>query len=95
MWHSALISNQLIDYYIPFLPLEVDDVVKCIRNEFKKHKLCLLSEKEKKEYISIILNEIIFETNEEKIFSKYGCKRIASLVRKLLIEKKLKLKLEF
>ncbi len=95
MWHSTLISNQLIDHYIPFLPLQVEDVENCIKNEFKKYKTCEMNFVEEQKYVQDILKELVYEENNDKLFSKYGCKRITSLVRKLLIERKLEFKLEF
>jgi len=35
---SGLIDSHIVDYYVPFLPLERDHVVKCIEAEFKNLK---------------------------------------------------------
>ena len=35
LWHSGLIDKNLIDYFIPFLPLEYKHVKMCVRAEMR------------------------------------------------------------
>ena len=87
MWHSTLISNHLIDHYVPFLPLEREHVKLCIRFEFNKYKI---NEKTSKAYfqdIDSIADELSYEPPGVHKYSSSGCKRIANLVRKFIVEK--------
>lgn len=34
---SSIISEDLIDHYVPFLPLEKKHVAMCVRREFRRH----------------------------------------------------------
>ena len=33
LWHSSLIHNHVVDYFVPFLPLEHRHVVMCVKAE--------------------------------------------------------------
>ena len=86
MWHSTLISNHLIDHYVPFLPLEREHVKMCIQFEFKKYHI----DDKKSTYlqdIDHIADELSYEPPGIHKYSSSGCKRIANLVRKFIIEK--------
>jgi torsin-1 len=92
LWHASLIESYLIDYYVPFLPLERSHVINCVETEFKKYSF-------QKKYsftndFNAIVNEIVYEPPEFQIFSTSGCKKIPFLVRKLIIEKDYKIKEE-
>ena len=39
LWHASIVDSYLIDYYIPFLPLERDHIRNCIRAEFRNYNL--------------------------------------------------------
>ncbi|CAG9773075.1 unnamed protein product [Ceutorhynchus assimilis] len=81
-FHSDTISNNLIDHYIPFLPLEQKHIVQCIEQEFK---LRGVNSPEKK-HIDEVMKFIEWGPDESKLFSKTGCKRlgpkVASIVSK-------------
>lgn len=34
---SSIITDDLIDHYVPFLPLEKKHVAMCVRREFERH----------------------------------------------------------
>jgi len=72
---SEIIDSHIIDYYVPFLPLEKVHVVKCIEAEFKNLKKHLDSETK-----SEILQMITFGPEPHNLFSNSGCKRINHFV---------------
>lgn len=39
LWHASIIDSYLIDFYVPFLPLEREHVRNCIRAEFRNYNL--------------------------------------------------------
>ena len=74
-WHSSLIEKNLIDYFIPFLPLERSHIEMCIKADLKQkgHPVA--------EFIlNRIADELLYFPDEWKIFSKSGCKKISSKV---------------
>lgn len=72
---SGLIDSHIVDYYVPFLPLERDHVVKCIEAEFKNLKKYLDSSTK-----SEILEMVSFGPEPENLFATSGCKRINQFV---------------
>lgn len=73
LWHSELISHNLIDYFVPFLPLEKSHVKKCIEEDLKQKKRPVNTE---------IVNHVanLLQYNEDRVFSKSGCKKVSSKV---------------
>jgi hypothetical protein len=98
MYHASIIDSYLIDFYIPFLPLEKMHVRNCIKAEIGKYKFV-----EEESYhrlhlerdIDNIADEMDYEPQGYNKFSSSGCKRIPSLVRNLIADKQYKLKDEF
>lgn len=72
---SPLIKSAVIDFYLPFLPLEEKHVVQCIRTEYKNYGRSYVTP----EMISEILNYIGF--NAVTKYSNTGCKTISPKVR--------------
>ncbi|XP_015172117.1 PREDICTED: torsin-1A-like [Polistes dominula] len=78
---SDTIETSVIDHYIPFLPLEEEDVKKCIRHAFKKR----LTEETKvteitPEMVEEALSHLTFDPPPHNLYSKSGCKRIEQKV---------------
>lgn len=75
---TSMIEKSLIDYYVPFLPLERRHVQQCIIDELKRegHQPDQLDSVVKK-----ILNEIPYYPDNPKLFSKVGCKTVNQKVR--------------
>ena len=71
-WHSDLILYNLIDYFVPFLPLEKTHVKQCIQADLKR-KGKIVSQ----EIIEKIADEMQYNNNA---FSTTGCKRVSSRV---------------
>jgi torsin-1 len=72
---SRLISSAVIDFYLPFLPLEEKHVIECIIAEFKKFNRPFVSQ----EMIDEIMNYIGF--NSVTKYANTGCKTIHPKVR--------------
>ena len=74
-WHSCLIEDNLVDFFIPFLPLERSHI-----------KLCVKADLEEKGYpvtdsvLNSVADEMLYFPEDEKVFSKSGCKKVSSKV---------------
>lgn len=76
LWHSQLISSQLITAYIPFLPLEKIHVRKCIMDFLISKKYYSSVRDITNEAVDTIMKELAFYPPTEQIFSTSGCKRV-------------------
>uniref|UniRef100_A0A493TRV5 Torsin-1A n=1 Tax=Anas platyrhynchos platyrhynchos TaxID=8840 RepID=A0A493TRV5_ANAPP len=70
-----LIQKNLIDYFIPFLPLEYKHVKECVREELRAQ-----GHPEDEGIITEIASSMIDYPSEEDIYSSKGCKTVASRV---------------
>ncbi|CAI4232533.1 unnamed protein product [Auanema sp. JU1783] len=77
--HTNIIKNQLIDHYVPFLPLERRHVVLCVhqflRTRFKDVAEKLISSSN---FMNEVLNSLQYFPQDSKVFSSSGCKRVAA-----------------
>ena len=74
-WHSSLIEKNLIDYFIPFLPLERSHIKMCTKADLKQKGQPVA------EFIlNRIADELLYFPDDLKVFSKSGCKKISSKV---------------
>ncbi|XP_003379108.1 torsin-1A [Trichinella spiralis] len=78
---SELISNHLIDHFVPFLPLERVHVKLCVYDQLKRRSVQLDATT-----IDEILKTIAYFPNEAQIFSSSGCKRIAQKVELFIVD---------
>ncbi|XP_048457998.1 torsin-3A [Rhincodon typus] len=73
--HSGLVTENLIDFFIPFLPLEYKHVKLCVRDALLSRGI---------QYDFDILDEVakgmLYVPKEEKLFSAQGCKSVAQRV---------------
>ncbi|XP_066569100.1 torsin-1A isoform X2 [Amia ocellicauda] len=70
-WHTSLIDKNLVDFFIPLLPLEHKHVRMCVLAEMKERDL-----KPDETIANEIANEINYFPKEKEIFSVKGCKTI-------------------
>ncbi|XP_044309057.1 torsin-1A-like [Varanus komodoensis] len=70
-WHSSLIDRNLIDYFIPFLPLEYKHVKMCIRAELEFRGYVV-----DEEVVTRVADEMTYFPKEERIYSDKGCKTV-------------------
>jgi len=95
LFKASIIDKFLIDFYIPFLPLERIHVKQCIRAELEKYQFM-----EKKAYeksnrerdIDKIADELVYDPPGYNKFSISGCKRIPNLVRNLIVRNNYQIK---
>ena len=71
LWHSTLINKHLIDYFVPFLPLNRTHVKACIRAEMEKQKYPVAEED-----VERVANELVYYPKNTRDFSTSGCKKI-------------------
>ncbi|XP_049801106.1 torsin-1A-like isoform X1 [Schistocerca nitens] len=80
---SDTIAGNVIDHYVPFLPLEEEHVKKCVRDAFESKTSQLPSNSDLEE----VLEYLTYGPEEMKIFSNSGCKRVSQKVA-TVVEKK-------
>ncbi|XP_003785859.1 torsin-3A [Otolemur garnettii] len=77
--HSCLVKENLIDFFVPFLPLEYRHVRLCVRDAFLSQEL---------QYTEEALDEIakmmVYVPKEEQLFSFQGCKSISQRINYIL-----------
>ncbi|XP_059214273.1 torsin-1A-like [Centropristis striata] len=71
-WHSTLIDENLVDFFIPFLPLEYQHVVQCIMAEMRARNLW-----PDKKVADQVARDLRYIPKVERVFSMKGCKTIA------------------
>jgi len=84
---SGVIDRNLINHFVPFLPLEKTHVGNCIKDEIKRIKkqhYFMSIEKYTEPLIQDILNELLWFPKESKLYSKSGCKKVAQKVALVL-----------
>ncbi|XP_014680900.1 PREDICTED: torsin-1B-like isoform X2 [Priapulus caudatus] len=81
LWHSSLIESDVIDFFLPFLPMERKHVKLCIKDdlETKGHRAT-------EEILNRVANELLFYPDKTRLFSKSGCKRVSQKVDVVLME---------
>ncbi|KAJ8404453.1 hypothetical protein AAFF_G00337200 [Aldrovandia affinis] len=72
-WHTSLIDKNLVDFFVPFLPLEYSHVRMCVLAEMEARGLT-----PDEEFASEVASDMTYFPKEEKVFSKKGCKTIGS-----------------
>ena len=96
LWHASIIDSYLIDFYVPFLPLERDHVKSCIRAEFKNYNLTAskvtrsgraLNYEVTEHELEQIVDEHVYEPPGYMKYSSSGCKRVPFLVRTFISKK--------
>ena len=98
LYHASIIDSYLIDYYVPFLPLERDHVKNCIRAEIKNYNSTFKigGKNDNSNYIindydvDQIADEHVYEPPGYKKYSSSGCKRVPFLVRTFISKKNFK-----
>ncbi|KAK4881753.1 hypothetical protein RN001_005072 [Aquatica leii] len=78
--HSDTIKSNLIDHYVPFLPLEREHVQECIIDQFRIRNVNY----PKVEHIQMVLDFVEWGPSPENLYSKTGCKRISQKVAMLV-----------
>ena len=82
-WNSGLIESSLVDFFIPFLPLERRHVVQCALAEMKAYDL-----KPDHHKACHIADEFYYLPKDERLFSVSGCKTISTRLTYYIKNKK-------
>ncbi|XP_059214630.1 torsin-1A-like [Centropristis striata] len=73
LWHSNLIDANLVDFFIPFLPLEHRHVVQCIMAEMRARNL-----RPDKDVADKVARDFEYFPKFDRVFSSKGCKTVES-----------------
>lgn len=73
--HSRLVNENLIDFLVPFLPLEHRHVRLCARDAFLSQELPYTEES-----LDEIAKMMTYVPKEEQLFSSQGCKSVAQRI---------------
>ncbi|XP_044173404.1 torsin-1A-like [Acropora millepora] len=79
-WHSSLIERHLIDYFIPFLPLEQSHIKMCAKADLE-----LKGYPVTEEILNRVADEMLYSPEDLKVFSKSGCKKVSSKVDYIML----------
>ncbi|CAK1548230.1 unnamed protein product [Leptosia nina] len=84
---SATISQNLIDHFIPFLPLEQQHVEACALAEFRSHGVFHPTEEMMADALAVITYG---PTEDQPIFANNGCKRFTKQIPYVIQKHKVK-----
>ncbi|XP_050949233.1 torsin family 1 isoform X1 [Labeo rohita] len=70
-WHTSLIDKNLVDFFVPFLPLEYKHVIQCGLAEMVSK-----GRAPDKEVVEMMARDLNYFPKEERVFSMQGCKII-------------------
>ncbi|XP_015278965.1 PREDICTED: torsin-3A [Gekko japonicus] len=73
--YSRLLEENLIDFLVPFLPLEYRHVKLCARDAFLARDLLFTEEA-----LDDVARMMVFVPKEEKLFSAQGCKSVSQRI---------------
>ncbi|XP_072310592.1 torsin family 1 isoform X2 [Eucyclogobius newberryi] len=73
LWRTCLIDKNLVDFFVPFLPLEYKHVVQCVLAEMEARDL-----EPDKGIANQVARDLIYFPKSERVFSATGCKTIIS-----------------
>ncbi|XP_065099857.1 torsin family 1 isoform X1 [Paramisgurnus dabryanus] len=72
-WHTSLIDKNLVDFFVPFLPLEYKHVVQCGLAEMAAKGIT-----RNEKAVEQMAHDLNYFPKEERVFSMQGCKVISS-----------------
>ena len=75
IWFADLLKSEVIDYLVPFLPLERMHVKQCIRRDLVKKGFHV-----KEAVVREIADQMDYFPHDYKFFSESGCKKVSSRV---------------
>jgi len=78
--YSRMIEKNLVDVFVPFLPLERKHVKICVRNELERRNVLNWTE----DKVDFVADQLTYWPPEIKLFSTSGCKRVAQKVDLML-----------
>lgn len=73
LWHTALTEKNLVDFYVPFLPLEYRHVLQCAMAEMATTRQTI-----DRDIAARLADDQLYFPKDEKLFAVSGCKKIAN-----------------
>lgn len=73
LWHTSLINKNLVDFFVPFLPLEYRHVVQCAMAEMEARGL-----EPDLDVANQVAGDLVYFPKSERLFAAKGCKTIES-----------------
>ncbi|KAI4816322.1 hypothetical protein KUCAC02_008649 [Chaenocephalus aceratus] len=73
LWHTSLIDRNLVDFFVPFLPLEYRHVVQCAKAE-----MIVRGHQPDPSVADQVARDVVYFPKTERVFSVKGCKTIES-----------------
>uniref|UniRef100_A0A3B3VLI8 Torsin n=1 Tax=Poecilia latipinna TaxID=48699 RepID=A0A3B3VLI8_9TELE len=70
-FHTGLIDKNLVDFFVPFLPLEYEHVVQCAMAEMRARNL-----EPNHDVANMVARDMVYSPKPEKLFSSTGCKTV-------------------
>jgi hypothetical protein len=78
--HASLLEHKLIDYFVPFLPLEKSHVRQCVEDDLKEKNLIAVTEEVKKR----VVDKLEYFPRDSQWFSKSGCKKVSTKIDQII-----------
>ncbi|KAM3599902.1 uncharacterized protein V6R79_013595 [Siganus canaliculatus] len=73
LWHTSLIDKNLVDFFVPFLPLEYRHVVQCALADMEARGV-----QPDEDIADQVARDLVYFPKSERVFSVKGCKTIES-----------------
>ncbi|XP_034048655.1 torsin family 1 isoform X2 [Thalassophryne amazonica] len=73
LWHTSLIDKHLVDYFVPFLPLEHKHIIQCVLAEMKEKRL-----QPNLDIAHQVATDLVYFPKLDRVYAVKGCKTIAS-----------------
>uniref|UniRef100_A0A3B5LVJ6 Torsin-1A C-terminal domain-containing protein n=1 Tax=Xiphophorus couchianus TaxID=32473 RepID=A0A3B5LVJ6_9TELE len=70
-FHTSLIDKNLVDFFVPFLPVEEIHIVQCAMAEMKARNL-----RPNRDVANKVARDMIYFPKDERVFSSTGCKTV-------------------
>jgi hypothetical protein len=77
--HASLLEHKLIDYFVPFLPLEKSHVRQCVEDDLKEKNIAVTDE-----VIKRVVDELEYFPGDSQWFSESGCKKVSTKVDQII-----------
>ncbi len=84
MKDTTLSQHDLIDRYVPYLPVDPSTLKRCILAAYRK----LGHQHVTDEDLDVIMEQLIDYPKEDKAFSSSGCRRVEDVVEEYLLTKR-------
>ena len=74
-WHAAVIAANLIDYFVPFLPLNRSHIKQCAKTDMEQKNYTVTDSA-----LDKVADELLYFPDDVKVFSRSGCRKVSTKV---------------